>query len=334
MCARFECLFLRGTQVRPAILCAPMCGLTHSAFRRLVADFGGYGALFTEMLSGDAVLHEDVRRSPFTKRRACEGLVIYQLLLSGKEPIASIIERLEAVQPEAIDLNLACPAPLIRKSGRGMSLFDDLERLRRVLGDIRSSWRGILTVKCRLGHDPGTWQPHFEKRLRQFEEFEVDALHVHPRFFGEKLKRTARHHLVGWIAHNTSIPVVANGDITPEMLRGDGGFPSDGVSGIMLGRMAAVKPWVFLECLGKSPDVDYAEVWGRLYAYVREDFAPERAIGRIKEFSAYYARNFFYGHEFLKGIRNASTLDDAYEKGMRFLDAKPRLVAQPSVAGI
>ncbi|MGA1797108.1 MAG: tRNA-dihydrouridine synthase [bacterium] len=332
--ARFECLLLRGRQVRPALLCAPMCGLTHSAFRRLVADFGGYGALFTEMLSGDAVLHEDVQSSPFTKRRASEGLVIYQLLLSGKEPIASIIKRLDQVEPAAIDLNLACPAPLIRKSGRGMSLFGDPERLRRVLGDIRSSWNGILTVKCRLGHDPETWQQHFEKRLRLFEGFEVDALHVHPRFFGEKLKRTARHHLVGWIVRNTSIPVVANGDITPESLRWNGGFPVDGVSGIMLGRMAAVKPWVFLECLGQRPEVDYAEVWGRFFAYVQEDFPPERAIGRIKEFSAYYARNFFYGHEFLKGIQNTSTLEEAYERGMRFLDVRPRIVAQPSVAGM
>jgi tRNA-dihydrouridine synthase len=36
-----------------------MAGVTHSAFRRLVAGFGGCGALFTEMLSTGALVAED-----------------------------------------------------------------------------------------------------------------------------------------------------------------------------------------------------------------------------------------------------------------------------------
>jgi len=157
---------------------------------------------------------------------------------------------------------------------------------------------------------------------------------VHARFFGEKLKRKARQHLYAWIVSNTSIPIIANGDITPEILAGDSDFTDSGVQGMMLGRMAVVKPWVFLECAGRKPEIDYAEVWARFYNYVIEDFTPERAIGRIKEFSVYYARNFFYGHEFFKAVQNALTLDKAYESAMRFLSAKPQVVAQPYVAGI
>lgn len=47
----FPSLDLGGTAVTPALLLAPMAGITHSGFRRLIADFGGYGALTTEMLS-------------------------------------------------------------------------------------------------------------------------------------------------------------------------------------------------------------------------------------------------------------------------------------------
>jgi hypothetical protein len=47
-------LTLRGTRFDPPLFCAPMAGITHSAFRRLVAEFGGYGALFTEMRSRHA----------------------------------------------------------------------------------------------------------------------------------------------------------------------------------------------------------------------------------------------------------------------------------------
>jgi len=330
----FEQLLLQKTMVKPALFLAPMAGITHSAFRRLVAGFGGYGALFTEMLSGEAILRENMNRSPFTRRRECEGLVVYQLLLSGSESTASIMEHLRAVRPEAIDLNLGCFAPAIRKRGGGVSLFVDMERLSRVLDALRMAWSGILTVKCRLGHDPDLWQGPFEQRLRLFEQFGVDALHVHLRFFDEKFKRVARKHLLRWIVNHTKIPVIANGDITADILNQDHQLQTSGVRGAMLGRMVVVKPWIFLECAGYKPKVDYAEVWERFYGYVMEDFPPERAIGRIKEFSAYYARNFFYSHEFFKAVQNALTLDEAYTSAMGFLSKRPRIVSQPSVAGI
>ncbi len=37
--------------IHPPLLLAPMAGLTHSAFRRLVLELGGVGLLSTEMLS-------------------------------------------------------------------------------------------------------------------------------------------------------------------------------------------------------------------------------------------------------------------------------------------
>ena len=45
-------LVLRGVVFAPPLFSAPMAGVTHSAFRRLLSDFGGYGALCSEMLSG------------------------------------------------------------------------------------------------------------------------------------------------------------------------------------------------------------------------------------------------------------------------------------------
>ena len=75
----FESIGIGDHRIAPALFLAPMAGVTNSAFRRLLADFGGYGALFTEMLSASAFLQDKTDESPFTKRRACEGQVIYQL---------------------------------------------------------------------------------------------------------------------------------------------------------------------------------------------------------------------------------------------------------------
>jgi DNA-binding Lrp family transcriptional regulator len=67
---------------------------------------------------------------------------------------------------------------------------------------------------------------------------------------------------------------------------------------------------------------------------VLEDFPPEKAIGRIKEFTAYYSRNFLFGHDLFRAVQPAESLDEAFERATAFLAKEPRVTAAPSVAGI
>ncbi len=312
-----------------------MAGVTHSAFRRLVADFGGYGALFTEMLSGPAILSENNEVSPYTRCRPTEGKLIYQLLLKSEENIPAIVEKLRALSPFAIDLNLGCPAPQIRKQAGGAALFADYERMARVLEALRKSWGGILTVKCRLGADRPGWREELARRLRCFESIGVDAVFVHPRFSGEKLRRRSRWSQLTWICEETSQPIIANGDITGPESENFRAFTEGFVSGIMVGRAAVVRPWLF-RMLSDSHffEPDYPAVWERYYSYVMEDFPPEKAIGRLKEFAAYYARNFFFGHELYRRVQGASSISELHAAAMKFLQSEPKTVAVPSIDGI
>jgi tRNA-dihydrouridine synthase len=333
-------LHLKHLTISPPLFCAPLAGVSHSAFRRLVADFGGYGALCTEMLLGKALLNENVGATPFTKRRTKEGIVWYQLALNGSEDIPAVMGRLDTVQPAAIDLNAGCPAPEMERQGTGVSLFEDAARFERVVRALRQAWPGILTVKCRLWKSENGWQPEFLRRLAIMENCGADAVTVHPRFFGEKLKRRARWDLFEWICRHTGMPVIANGDI---------GFASDieqnaeafaPVSGFMIGRQAVVRPWIFQEIAARLwggpaiESVDYAAVWQKYFDYVNIDFQPQRAIGRVKEFSKYYACNFFFGHQLRTAVQKAPTLDAAHEAAMAFLSAHPKTVERPAVAGL
>jgi tRNA-dihydrouridine synthase len=325
---------LRGRLVSPSLFLAPMAGVSHSALRRLVADFGGYGALYSEMLSPTALMHENLTISPFTRRRPHEGAVIYQLRLSGSEDVGAVIDRLATIDPFAIDINLGCPAPEIRKRAAGVALFRDARRLETVLSAVRRRWEGPLLVKCRLGDDTPGWRDEFKRRLGIFEHCGIDAVAVHPRFAGEKLKRHARWELFAWIAAESTIPLIANGDIGGAEDVGRGGAKLEAAGALMVGRMAVVKPWIFRELGGEQVAVDYREVWERYYAYVLEDFPPEKAIGRLKEFSSYYARNFFFGHELYRAVQGACSLDVLRQRALAFLSRDPRLTASPSVAGL
>ena len=322
----FESITLNGKTIAPALFLAPMAGITNSAFRRLLADFGGYGALTTEMLSASAFLHENPAQSAFSKRRECEGRVIYQIRTSGEENIEATFAKLESQNPAAIDLNLGCPAPEIQRLASGAALFRDFQRLKQVLARIRSCYRGTLTVKCRLGDDPENWREPFIERLRLFEDFDVHAVTVHPRFSGEKLKRRARWKEFPWIAAQTRLPVIGNGDICRLQDIEDNRVCFRPLAGLMLGRIVAQKPWIFREfALHPSLEINHAEVWDRLYRYTLEDLPPERAIGRLKEFTTYFSTNFFFGHELFRMCQGARNINEVREAAMRFFETNPKL---------
>ena len=326
----FESMFLNGRRVAPALFLAPMAGITNSAFRRLLADFGGYGALTTEMLSAAAFLRENPAESSFSRRRQCEGLVVYQLRTSGDEDLEATFAKLEAQNPLAIDLNLGCPAPDIQCRGSGAALFRDLVRLKQVLARIRACYKGTLTVKCRLGDEQERWREAFLERLRLFEDFDVHAVTVHPRLSTEKLKRRARWEEFPWIAAQTRLPVIGNGDIcTPDDVEEKRQW-FEPLSGLMLGRIVAQKPWIFREFTGLPPlEVNHAEVWERLYRYTLEDLPPERAIGRLREFTAYFSKNFVFGHELYKRSLKARDVVEIRDAAMSFLESRPQLAGLP-----
>lgn len=325
----FESLTLHGRRIEPALFLAPMAGITHSAFRRLLADFGGYGALVTEMLSTSAFLKENLETSPYTRRRPEEGAVLYQFQTSGDQPIEQVFPRLAQLDVAAIDLNLGCPAPEIQQQRAGAALFRDFDRLRDVLTRIRRVYDGPLTVKCRLGDDPDAWRDGFIERLRLFEDMDVAAITVHPRFSTEKLKRRARWEEFPWVCAQTRLPVIGNGDVcgVEDVRRNEEAFRP--LAGLMLGRIVAVKPWIFLDFAGiPRPEIDHAEVFDRMHRYIVEDFPPERAFSRLKEFSFYFAKNFLFGHELFRHIQQTRTVPDLRTAALAFLERRPTLRAE------
>lgn len=329
-----DTLTIRDVTFSPARFLAPMAGITSSAFRRLVADFGGYGALFTEMLPGNRLLAEKLADSPYTKRRSGDGALIYQLLCNGDEDIPKIIDHLKPLFPDGIDLNAACPAPEIVHWGAGSALCSDLPRLQKLLRVLRSSWDGPLSIKVRIGTDPENWKAPFTKLLAIIADEGVDWFIVHPRFAGEKLKRCARFSYVPWIASKASLPFVLSGDIVSLKTISENPDAFAAASGLMIGRMAVVQPWIFQGMNGVPMAINHGEVWRRYFTYVNEDFPADKVLGRIKEFTAYYSRNFFFGHDLFRAVQSAVSLDLAMQRAEIFFSKAPKLSIEPSVAGV
>jgi tRNA-dihydrouridine synthase B len=326
-------LTIRGLTLQPALFCAPMAELTHSAFRRLLADFGGCGAHVTEMLSGRKLLKEDLTRSPYSKRHPTEKRLFYQLMLRPDDPIAEIIARLRTVEPDAIDLNLACYAPVIRKMDACSRLFENVPALARVLQTVRGCWPGPLTAKIRLGSSTIGSEDRFVERLRVIEECGVDAITLHTRYFEDKFKRRSRHELFAWATAQTRLPIIANGDILGPQTLSEAPDRFAAVSGLMIGRMAVARPWLFASW-NAPVSVDYPEVWHRLCGYIGDDFLPAVALRRMRLFTKYFARNFHFGHTLDKAMQSASTLDDMRARADAFFATPQPVFDVPNLQGL
>ena len=321
-------------RISPPLLAAPLANLSHSALRRLWADYGGYGALFTEMLSARMILHEDPLRSPWLKRRPAEGRVFYQLMTDDAARLPEIVDRLAPVAPDGLDLNCACGAATIRRQGGGAALFEDADRLRRVVAALRRSFPGPLTAKIRLGRARDDWRPRLWERIRVLEEEGVDAIILHPRFVEDKFKRIARHDWMPEVAARMRVPLIANGDLAgaADVRRRAEAFR--GVAGWMVGRQAVVRPWIFARWEQPGPPEDGAAVARRFADYLAEDFDPDKALRRLKVWMPYYARNFKYGHRLFAAIQSAPDGATARARIDAFWAEAPECLAEVTVDGL
>jgi tRNA-dihydrouridine synthase B len=315
---------IRDFQINPPLLLAPMAGITHSAFRQILSGFGGVGLLSTEMLSAKRLPSENPRISPCLIRTVLEKPLSYQLLIATERDIVPAIDALHKFQADAIDLNMGCPARSVGNYGAGFALMEQPENVRRIVIEARKRTALPLTAKIRLGVELD------EQKLKSFctmlEDEGIDMLSVHARLKKESFARRPRWEWIAKIKEWLKIPVIANGGIfsvqdAKDCLR------VSGADGLMLGRGAVIKPWFFAEiardiygCNIAEPAVSLPVVYNNFVDLVNELFQPERRLGRLKEFTHYFANNYKFGHQLGSRIQSSSSMNEARERADIFFE--------------
>lgn len=311
--------------VSPPVFLAPMAGVTHTALRQLIASFGGCGCFYTEMLNAVSLPHEHPRRSFFLSRSTAENPLVYQIMTGKAEDIPPAVEVLHACGADAVDLNMGCAAPTILKQGAGVALMRDPHRSRQLVSVLRRSTDLPLLVKLRIGWEADA--PYLIRFCRLMEDAGADAVVLHARLAEDRFKRPVKPHFITAVKQALAIPVIGNGDIV-DVETASEMFRNTGCDGIMIGRAAVSRPWIFRdisEMLWNRREIpdppDPRQVFDRYVTLLKAHFPPERQLGRLKEFTSYFAGSFFFGHTLWKKVQGAQSVDEAWERASLFLDS-------------
>ncbi len=314
-------LSIRGLEIYPPLFLAPMAGLTHSALRTTILACGGVGLLSTEMLAAWRLPDENVDISPYLARTAEEYPLSYQLLLNDAALVEPAMQVLRRLQADAVDINLGCSAPRVRRAGGGSGLLATPRVLRAIIRRARKATDGPLSAKIRLGDGrKETLQP----LCQMLGDEGLDMLCIHARLQKESFSRKPRWAHIAEIKQWLDIPIIANGGVD-SVRSAQACFEQSQADGIMIGRAAACKPWIFAQiakALFQDTTVCLEYEKPLLYASfcqgIQERFRPERRLGRLKEFTHYFATNYTFGHYLASRVQASRNMQQAVRHALHF----------------
>jgi tRNA-dihydrouridine synthase B len=233
------------------VVLAPMAGVTDRPFRLLCRRFGA-GLAASEMLTADARLWNTKKSRLRMDHTGEPSPRVVQIAGFDPQMMADAALRNVDAGAEIIDINMGCPAKKVCNRLAGSALMQDETLVARILHAVVRAVSAPVTLKTRTG-----WNRDNKNGMRIAviaEDCGIQALSVHGRTRADMYLGIAEHDTVTAIKARIKIPVFANGDIdTPqhacEILQ------STGCDGVMIGRAAQGRPWIFDEVnffLGKG----------------------------------------------------------------------------------
>jgi tRNA-dihydrouridine synthase B len=222
---------------------APMAGVTDRPFRLLCRRMGA-GLAASEMVTSDIRLWNTSKsRLRLDHRGEPEPRVVQ---IAGYDPgmMADAARMNVEIGAQIIDINFGCPARKVCSRAAGSALMRDEPLVRRILAAVVVAAGVPVTLKMRTGWDRENRNAVTIARIAEDEG--IAALAVHGRTRSDFFNGDAEYETVAAVKRAVRMPVFVNGDIdcASKALKA---LEQSGADGVMIGRAAQGRPWIFRE---------------------------------------------------------------------------------------
>jgi len=202
----------------PALILAPMDGITDAPMRALQGELGGFSLAVSEFLrvSGEPLPKKVFLREVPELLNDCKtptGLPVQVQILGGDATrMADTAWNAHRAGARAIDINFGCPAPTVNRNDGGATLLNHPCRIREIVSAIRAAVPPEIPVsaKIRLGWDS---IDQVYENAAMAAEGGASWLTIHARTRAQGYAPPVYWKPIGVVRSTLGIPVVANGDI-------------------------------------------------------------------------------------------------------------------------
>ncbi|KAI9291892.1 FMN-linked oxidoreductase [Neoconidiobolus thromboides FSU 785] len=224
---------------------APLTTVGNLPFRRICKEFGvditcGEMAMASNLLQG--------QKAEWSLVRKHKSEDLFGIQLAGNRPdymikCADLIN--QELEVDFVDINLGCPIDAVYKNGGGSALMGHTNKLGRMVRGMNTILDCPLTVKFRTGI-------YHEKKIAHtiiplFEEWGCSLGTLHGRSRQQRYTKLANWDYIKECHSLTNkMPLFGNGDILSYEDYNQK-IQESLVDGIMVGRGALIKPWLFEE---------------------------------------------------------------------------------------
>lgn len=149
-------------------------------------------------------------------------------------------------RPDVLDLNFGCPVKRVAGKGAGAGMLRNIPLMLEITREVVRAVQIPVTVKTRLGWDAEN--KVIVSLAEALQDCGIAALTIHGRTRAQMYTGEADWTLIGEVRNNPRmhIPIIGNGDVTSAEICRER-FERYGVDGVMIGRAAIGRPWVFRE---------------------------------------------------------------------------------------
>ncbi|RBY94787.1 tRNA dihydrouridine synthase DusB [Blastococcus sp. TBT05-19] len=315
-------LRLGALTVDPAVVLAPMAGITNPAFRTLCREFGA-GLYVCEMITTQALVQRNAKTLRMIRATADEKDA-FSVQLYGVDPVTVgravemlVDEGVAGTRPAHIDLNFGCPVPKVTRKGGGSALPWHRVLLQNIVREaVRAAGDVPVTIKTRIGIDADHVTYLDAGRIAQDEG--AAAITLHGRTADQLYSGTADWGPIARLVETVDIPVLGNGDIweADDALRM---VAETGCAGVVIGRGCLGRPWLFGDLAaafaGESRRAlpafrEVAAIMHRHAELLTEEHGELHGCSDFRKHVAWYLKGFSVGGDVRRALAMVSSLDE------------------------